>query len=399
MKLTSTSVKLDKQAESLWLHFNGRNKFYVYGAGRLGRNLAHLLKRKSLFSAYIDGDALKQKNGYYGDKVISIDEYVKLKTNNIIIIAASYQNTVEIKNKLESINMREEKDFYLYENFVNEIYPLLVYFKDNELFISLTQIVLTERCTLKCKKCAHACYAVENNTKGMPLEDAMKSADIFFLRVDYVNEFTLLGGEPLLYEHLVEIVEYIGEKYRDKIEIFSITTNGTIFPQSELLQICKKYRVLFRISNYSIQLPRLEEKYKKLVLKLQKEKVDFDLADPDGYWMDYGFEYVDNGEDEKRLISIFDKCKTACREIRKNRFYYCVMARTVADNLKKKIGQNDYLDFDDLDDENYKKQILEYTYGHSEKGYLDMCRYCHGKEASNYKIPIAEQMQDSYIVK
>ena len=38
-----------------------------------------------------------------------------------------------------------------------------------------------------------------------------------------------------------------------------------------------------------------------------------------------------------------------------------------------------------------KKQLFEFEMGYSEKGYLDMCRFCRGREAMNYRIPAAVQ--------
>ena len=43
------------------------------------------------------------------------------------------------------------------------------------------------------------------------------------------------------------------------------------------------------------------------------------------------------------------------REIQGNKFHFCVMARTVSENLKYNVGKDDYLDFDGLQGENYKK--------------------------------------------
>ena len=107
--------------------------------------------------------------------------------------------------------------------------------------------------------------------------------------------------------------------------------------------------------------------------------------------MDYGFECVDHGTDEEYLIKVFDACRMPCREVRENRFYYCVMARSVSDNLKFYVGQKDYLDLDGLTGKEYKKELLEFTLGYSDKGYLDMCRHCNGAEARNCPIPPAEQ--------
>lgn len=69
------------------------------------------------------------------------------------------------------------------------------------------------------------------------------------------------------------------------------------------------------------------------------------------------------------------------------------MARSVSDNLNFNVGKDDYLDFNQLTGENWKRELLEYTLGYSEKGYLDMCRYCHGADCYNYLIPAAEQLK------
>ena len=46
-----------------------------------------------------------------------------------------------------------------------------------------------------------------------------------------------------------------------------------------------------------------------------------------------------------------------------------------------------------LGETEYKKEVLEYSMGYSDKGYLDMCRYCNGAEAKDKPIPVAEQME------
>ena len=55
-------------------------------------------------------------------------------------------------------------------------------------------------------------------------------------------------------------------------------------------------------------------------------------------------------------------------------------------------GQDDYLDLEQLKGDDYKKVLLEFNLGYSEKGYLDMCHRCHGLDEKNYPIPIAEQL-------
>ena len=160
----------------------------------------------------------------------------------------------------------------------------------------------------------------------------------------------------------------------------------------ETLKVCQKYQVLYRISNYAKALPRLHQSHMKLIKKLQEYGIEYKLYDEDGYWIDYGFDYLNKDMDEEELTQTFDRCLTPCREVRGNKLYFCVMARSVSDNLHFNEGQDDYLDLELLKSDNYKKVLLEFNLGYSEKGYLDMCHRCHGIDAVNYPIPIAEQL-------
>ncbi len=366
--------------------------FCIYGAGLYGGQLYGLLKRFGLFDCFIDNSEEKQKNGYNGEPVISEAQFWKKPVKPLVVIAASAANTGDIKKHLQEKGLVYGTDFFTYEEFINKVFPVIAYFVFNKTYINLTQICVTERCSLKCKKCAHACYAVKADNQDFTLEQVKRSADAFFSKVDYVFEFILIGGEPLLYRQLAEAVEYIGSKYRDKINIFSITTNGTIRPSDRLLSSCKRHDVLFRISNYSKQLPRLEKQYRVLSELFEQNGVRYIVGAQDISWMDYGFEYLERNADEKELINVFDSCDTPCHEIRENRFYFCVMARSVAENLSKNVGEDDYLDFDKLVSPDWKRELLEFILGYSQKGYLDMCNYCYGAECYKHPIPVAEQL-------
>ena len=264
------------------------------------------------------------------------------------------------------------------------------FYKFSLLYVDIAQISLTERCTLKCKNCAHGCYAVGADSKDLAVKEVYDSADYFFKYVDCVREFVLIGGEPLLYQKLADVIQYIGKRYRDKMVIFSITSNGTIIPEKKVLEMCREYSVLFRISNYSGTIKRLQEKYRRLEKVLEDNGVQYSLGNPERQWMDYGFETVCRENQEKELTRVFDTCKTPCREVRGSKYYYCVMARSVSENLRFDVGKYDYLDLKSIKD---KKIFFEFNMGYSEKGYLDMCRRCRGSEAVEYPIPVAQQVE------
>ena len=125
--------------------------------------------------------------------------------------------------------------------------------------------------------------------------------------------------------------------------------------------------------------------------RLDKYGISYVLGNEETEWFDYGFEEGSRERESKELIEVFDRCHTPCREVRENRFYYCVMARSVSENLSINVGETDYLDLEQLEGEEGKKELLEFTMGYSEKGYLDMCNYCSGKDAGI--IPAAEQVE------
>ena len=366
--------------------------FCIYGAGKLGGDLYKTLKHYDMFFCFIDNNHSIQEKGYKNEAVISENEYFKKEIKYPVIICASDENTLLIESDLKNRGLIHNKNYYICREFTDKLLPIIAYKFFNQTFMGLSQICVTERCTLRCKKCAHGCYNVPITKDDLTLEQVKKSADIFFSKVNYIHEFVLIGGEPLLYKYLADAVEYIGSKYRNQMSVFSITSNGTITPSKDLLEKCKEYGVLFRISNYSGTIAKLELQYEKLRKLFITNNVEFRISRKEHEWMDYGFEYYKRECDNEQLIEVFDACHTSCHEIRENKFYYCVMARSVSDNLNFNVGKDDYLDFNQLTGKNWRRELLEYILGYSEKGYLDMCRYCHGADCYNYLIPAAQQL-------
>lgn len=392
MKWHSKGHEFDLMAERYIKIFReSGEKIYIFGAGYLGNEVRSVVEYLGCFAGYIDNDIQKQKLGVDGIRVRSLEQYVSLEQKGIIVIAVE-KYVSEIAKQLENNGFSKENNYFIWDDFLKRVLPLLMTYYYNFAYVELAQISVTERCSLRCKKCAHACNYVGRDAKDRTIEEVYQSADAFFSKVNLCRAFVLIGGEPLLYRHLAEVIDYIGKKYRNQMIRFCITTNGTIMPQKELLEACRKYEVMFQISNYSEQLPYLNKKYKTLTETLSANKVRYAIANPDGSWMDYGFDYMDRSCNDEGLQKIFDACQTPCREIRGSRYYFCVMARSVSENMGKGVGIDDFLDLEKLPAD-YKKILMEFEMGYSEKGYLDMCRYCNGADSINFKIPIAEQVK------
>lgn len=90
-----------------------------------------------------------------------------------------------------------------------------------ESLLKQAEVVLTQACTLRCSSCFEKKWGYHAEST-MAIEDLKKIVD--FCNESGVKYLFLTGGEPLLYPHLIEILEYIQNKgYSLKP---TIATNG-----------------------------------------------------------------------------------------------------------------------------------------------------------------------------
>jgi len=391
MKIDAHSNVIDSEYERYTAFCDKAERgCWIFGAGTIGRRIMRVLEKFPIFaiSGFIDNDTHKV-GGYIGNyQILSIKQYQKNFLGDAILIGTQDVAKEKIVEQLENIGLTENID---YCTDIDKLLGIVAYKKNKELYIQLTQICVTERCTLKCKKCAHGCNYVDMRQGDMDIGEVISTTDAFFKIVDFCRDFVFIGGEPLLYKYLDKAIDYVGREYSSKIGRMSITTNGTILPSKTVLEMCKKYDVEFSISNYEMAIPNLEDKYRKLSEILDKYQIEY-MMHRDMEWTDYGFGTYRSDADEKELEKIFDECNTICHESRGKRFYFCVMARSVSDNMNLKVGKEDYLDISQLCGDDGKRTFLEYSLGYLEKGYLDMCAYCRGKDRFRYPIPAGEQM-------
>lgn len=389
MRWKNPGHEFDVEWKKLNIDKDKEFSLYIFGAGKMGTELFEKIRRHINVQGYIDNDIAKIGNQTNGVNIISIDDYCPSQ-NKKIVIATGKEYSKQIEEQLIAIHLKHVEDYLFIEEFINYYYLIIQAYYYDRIIIRQSQICVTERCTLRCKGCAHGCYAMNSaKSADLSLDEVKRSADYFFTKIDYVNFFSLLGGEPLIYDKLDEAIEYIGKNYRGKIHTFAITTNGTCLPNTRILRACKEYQCIFLISNYTKVIPKIKSRVENLINLLEENEIRYTLVDEENEWIDFGFNYVNNSVEKAR--SIFDSCYTDCRESRNNKLYYCVMARSVSDNLH--IAKCDeYFDMELYDNVKDKKLLLEYELGYSEKGYLEMCKHCNGMNCNDKRIPAGEQV-------
>ena len=140
--------------------------------------------------------------------------------------------------------------------------------KKDLLKVNTIDLVLTEKCSLKCKECSNL-MQYYSNPIDEDFKQLTKSLDIFMNTIDYVYEVRLIGGEPLIYKKIDLIIKQIlTYKNFEKINIY---TNGTIVLKDEKMKVFQNKKIMFEISNYG----KISRNVSKLESTLSRMDIPF----------------------------------------------------------------------------------------------------------------------------
>lgn len=253
----------------------------------------------------------------------------------------------------------------------------------NKLYVDYLELVITTKCTLRCKHCANLMpmynkpYDVDKN---MILETIKKIEDC----VDGVCIFRILGGEPFCNQ---DLKYYLKAMSKEKFKKIIIVTNGTLVPKdSELINVIKEKNIIIHISNYE----KYSYKKEELINLLEKEKINYELDEYSRKWMDFGT-LENRNKDKKVLKKQFLNCDNICKSILNGKIYYCPRAAHGEDLGIIKGNNNEYVDLLKNSDVENKKQIKKLMF---RKKYIEACNYCnYGTEECEF-VPVAEQMSN-----
>ena len=149
----------------------------------------------------------------------------------------SYHGELDLEWSLD--RAQEVIDLYLFDIASETELPLLK--------VKSLDVVLTERCSLKCVDCSNLMQYYQKPI-GAEVEVLVESLEHFFVTVDYVSEIRLIGGEPLVSKNVERVLDTIyAYSNFDKIVLY---TNGTVIPKESILKKFQDPRVWVKISDY-----------------------------------------------------------------------------------------------------------------------------------------------------
>jgi len=251
------------------------------------------------------------------------------------------------------------------------------------IIIEKVNLILTPRCTLRCKKCCNL-MPYHKNPVEFSYDNVLQDIEDLQEIVKKIKCLQLIGGEPLLFKELPQLLEYL--KKARKIKTILLVTNGTIIPSSELLVALKHRKIHVFISNYI----RLNTKINEVFALCRQHGINVRLEGL--VWRDMG-----GGANKQRSCKenqqIFDKCYRECHELFNGEYHLCSRSSNATFIGMVERKESDYADIRHSGDKKKRKnakrnlrQLLQRI------KYITACEHCMGNRDDNPIIVEAEQL-------
>jgi len=268
---------------------------YIFGADIAGKAVQKILDSDGVtVEGFIDNNRNKCDivlNGVYVYQASKLDSLPK---DTVFLIASTY--IADIIEQLESqgffdwapisfvIEANTDRDFRslvdgelqrnhsggkFTKDFVDFAVSNMVnsqrkYLDPNLLFIRSVDLVLTEKCTLKCKDCCNLMQYYENPT-NVAKQELFEDLEDLVAIADEINEIRIIGGEPLVNKDFHEVSRRATEF--ENVNKVVIYTNGTICPPDEKLRVLQNDKIFVFITTYG-SLSKNAEKLKERLIQL-----------------------------------------------------------------------------------------------------------------------------------
>lgn len=227
---------------------NGR-EIVIYGAGFDGLKAAEALNKLGCFPAFFvakDGGSFD-----FCGKSIPICKPDMLDTSKHFVIVASRLYSHEMSAFLANLEYKEENDYFIWGTYeldelkdstrIQNMGDYLDWRNDllnNPNYVSslddgFLQLILTNKCNAWCKFCLHTKKPMLRSKNADMSKEALY--ETYKPLYDKIKCLMLIGGEPLVYENLLDYCNFISDNYPHLSVL--IETNGILFSRewSELV--------------------------------------------------------------------------------------------------------------------------------------------------------------------
>ncbi len=374
----------------------------IYGALNSDESIIHACEKMGIDIECICDDSLRKANSVWCNRPVrTFSDVIKKYGNVVFILNISYikpiiekiekagcewysckvivhspifQNLTGIE-EFEYEKGEAERACYCHDN----------YLLPSKLYMSNIDVVVTERCSLRCKECSNLMQFYERPVDygtDKIIQNVKKLLDI----VDGIYELRFIGGEPFMNRDLHTIMSAFLED--EKVERLLIYTNATIVPNEKQWEVFDNKKIIFMITNYGKDKSR---NFDCLIQELKNRKITYHVLRMD-YWNPCDT-FEDHHRNEDELEDIFKNCcvKNYVTLIG-DKIFRCPYAAHAMNLSAVPYNENDLYDLSANNRHIQRKEMLrEYLFNIKK---METCQYCSSRAFDSVLIPVAEQCEE-----
>jgi hypothetical protein len=352
----------------------------IYGAGVIGEAVLYSCRDKGIhIDCFCDDDPNKIGKSLMGLPIIATpitdtDHYI-IATINISNIANKLINYTNNANYMDSDCISFLQDYNIAgklfskpNKYVQHMVDLCVdahkAYQQRSLYLKTLDLVITERCSLRCKDCSNLMQYYDN-PKHIPINILYNSIDRLCELVDGIGEVRIIGGEPLVNPVNHFITRYVASK--SNIKKVTIYTNGTIKLSKDQLDLYQHEKIFFFITNYG----KLSKNIGLLTQQLDTVNIPYYVHQV-GAWTNCSD--ITNHTNGNNLYK--QCCMTASYTLLYSALYKCPFS---AHAINLNLIPNYTSDKRCLIDKSSLKQFIQ-------QDYLSSCNHCNGRTKNSIEI-------------
>lgn len=388
-------------------------KVYIFGADIAGKVLLKLLVEAGVsVEAYIDNNKNKCGIDIEGVPVLpATDALSYIDKESVFLIASTY--IADIIRQLEDLGFYQwcpivqfikqhesgyynnllvgdlrknhsggeftaDFDIFVLENMINSQQK---YLNENLLFIRSVDLIITEKCSLKCVDCSNLMQYYEKPI-DISYQELCNDLDDLCEIADEINEVRIIGGDPLMNKDFHKIISYAANK--NKVNKVVVYTNGTISPSVEKIIAIADPKVFIFITTYG----NLSKKTEPLKALLKKFGIPFNCQPA------YGWTDCASIEDQRRTeANLSETFKNCCAKhfttITMGRLFRCPFSANVERLSAIPDIPEDFIEIRGYtklkDHEKVARKRLLWNFLRN-KAYIGACNFCKGRTYGDPEI-------------
>lgn len=260
----------------------------------------------------------------------------------------------------EMLDTREMYEYYVNRKSVN-IYRL--------------SIIITEKCSLRCKFCTEYIPYISDLTNHFDITLCKKAVLKLLDAIEGLESLMIQGGELFTHPQWADFVAWCIKE--DRIKKITVLTNSTIIPSD--WEVFQDEKVLLALDDYG----HVSGKLNKLIEEAEKKGINYTVFRHEHWYNVSDYQYIEETEEEREQK--FATCQIkGCWNISDGFLYRCTtsyykMKYMLSREVRK---EPDFIDLINSDVDEIRESIKKL----SRTNYIEACKYCIGTNNDNMII-------------